>query len=115
MTYHFKTAADGTITEHPESEYDHWLDALRYPLTMLMGKGTMVLGRTTDVERDKTVDSRGNYYRTPSAEEFAAANNIPINAEEPDMSKLGKIGKLSEIDDDDDDDWNGGGGFLWSL
>jgi len=114
LMYHFKTSADGTITEMPESEYDHWLDALRYPLTILMGKGTMVLGKTTDTDRDTTRDRDGNFYRTPSAEEFAAANNIAINTEVPDISKLGKIGKLSDIDDDDDD-WNGGGGFLWSL
>lgn len=114
LMYHFKTSADGTITEVPESEYDHWLDALRYPLTMLMGKGTMVLGKTTDIDRDKTLDRDGNYFRTPSPEEFASVNNIPINIEEPDLSKLGKIGKMSDLDDDDDD-WNGGGGFLWSL
>jgi len=52
----------------------------------------------------------------PTAEEFAKVNNIPLNEDMNDKSKLGKIGKLSDIDDeDDDDDFNGGGGFLWSL
>lgn len=114
LMYHFKTSADGTITEVPESESDHWLDALRYPLTMLMGKGTMVLGRSTEVEVDKTIDNNGNFYKMPTPEEYAAANNIPINTDEPDLSKLGKVGKISDLDDDDDE-WNGGGGFLWSL
>jgi hypothetical protein len=116
LTYHFKTSADGTITELPESEYDHYLDALRYPLMMLFGKGTMVLGHIKDSDSKRTVDRNGNYYDVPTAEEFADANNLYFNAEEADRSKLGKIGRTSQIDnDDDDDEWNGGGGFLWSL
>jgi len=116
MTYHFKTAADGTITEIPESEYDHWLDALRYPLTMLLGKGTLVMGNGMVEEEIQIQDGKGQYHRTPTPEEFATINNIPLNEDMNDKSKLGKIGKLSDLDDDDeDDDWNGGGGFLWSL
>jgi hypothetical protein len=112
--YHFKTAADGTITEVPESEHDHWLDALRYPLTMLLGKGTMVMGHDLAEDERKTVDQNGHYYRTPTPEEFAEVNNLRLSTDEPDASKLGKIGRLSDLDDDDDD-WDGGGGFLWSL
>jgi len=115
MTYHFKTAADGTITEIPESEYDHWLDALRYPLTMLLGKGTLVIGNGMSVDEKEIRDDKGQYYRTPTAEEFARINNIPLNEEMDDMSKLGKIGNKSDLDDDDDDDDFNGGGFLWSL
>jgi hypothetical protein len=113
LTYHFKTSSDGSVSEIPDSEYDHWLDALRYPLTILMGKGTMVLGHGLDIDKTKTIDNHGNFYRMPTPEEFAAVNNIRINTEEPDKTKLGKIGRLDDIDDDEDD--GGGGGFLWSL
>jgi len=115
LTYHFKTAADGTITEVPESEYDHWLDALRYPLTMLLGKGTLVVGNSIEVDEKEIRTTNGFYHKTPTPEEYASLNNIPLNEDMNDTSKLGKIGKLSDIDDDDEDDWNGGGGFLWSL
>lgn len=114
LTYHFKTSADGTITEMPDTEYDHWLDALRYPLTMLMGKGTMVIGHIIEADKASTIDNFGNYYKTPSAEEFAAVNNIRINTEEPDLTKLGAIGRLNDIEDDEDPN-SGGGGFLWGF
>lgn len=114
LTYHFKTAADGTITETPDSEYDHWLDALRYPLTMLMGKNMMIIGSDVDTEERKVVNRDGDYFRTPTPAEFAIANNMNINTDEFNENKLGKIGKISELEDDDDD-WDGGGGFLWSL
>lgn len=114
LTYHFKTAADGTITEVPESESDHWLDALRYAMTMLFGKGTLVIGNNMSPEEDnKVTDDRGYYHRAPTAEEFAKANNLELGMDQ-DTSKLGKSGKLSDLDDDDDD-WGGDGGFLWSL
>jgi hypothetical protein len=114
LTYHFKTAADGTITEVADTEYDHWLDALRYALTMLMGKGTLVLGNSMDIEEKRITDENGQYYRTPTPEEFAMANNMGFNSNENDESKVGQVGRLSDLDDDDDD-WAGGGGFLWSL
>jgi hypothetical protein len=113
LTYHFKTSADGTITEMPDTEYDHWLDALRYPLTMLLGKGTLVMGQMIEVDKSSTVDSHGNYYRTPSPEEFCTVNNIRINTEEPDLAKLGKIGRLNDIHDDEDP--GSSGGFLWGF
>lgn len=113
LTYHFKTAADGTITEVPDTEYDHWLDALRYPMTMLFGKGTLILGNGMVSDEQKVTDNNGSYMRTPTIEEFARENNLNIDTEVDD-SKVGKVGKLSDLDDDEDD-WNGGGGFLWSL
>lgn len=115
LTFHFKTSADGTITEVPEGEYDHWLDAIRYAITMLFGKGTLVIGNGMDVDEKEIRTYDGQYFKTPTAEEFATINNIPLNDEMNDKSKLGKIGKLSDLDDDDDDDFDGGGGFLWSL
>lgn len=116
LTYHFKTAADGTITEVPETEYDHWLDALRYAITMLFGKGTLVIGNGMAVDEKEIRTTNGSYFRTPTAEEYATINNIPLNEDMNDKSKLGQIGKLSDLDDDDGDEGLGGdGGFLWSL
>lgn len=112
MTYHFKTAADGTITETPDTEYDHWLDALRYPLTMLFGKGSLVLGSGMDIEKKKVTDNSGAYYRMPTPEEFAAANGLQLD-DEVTNKKLGKIGKLSDLDDDEE--WQSGGGFSWQI
>ena len=113
LTYHFKTSADGSVTEMPDTEYDHWLDALRYPLTMLLGKGTMVMGQMIEADKTSTVDAQGSYYKTPSPEEFCVVNSIKINTDEPDLTKLGKIGRLDDIDDEEDQ--NGGGGFLWGF
>ena len=112
--YHFKTDAAGLVTEVPDTANDHWLDALRYPLTMLLGKTTLLQAGGLNLGGDKVADQRGFYRKMPTPEEFALENNIALNPEMPDESKLGKIGKPSEIDDDDDD-WNGGGGFLWSV
>lgn len=115
LTYHFKTAADGTITEIPDTEYDHWLDALRYAMTMLFGKSMLMIGNNMLDDDNSVTDATGKYFRTPTIEEFAKENHLRVNTE-IDTSKLGKIGKPSELEDnDDDDEWNGGGGFLWSL
>lgn len=113
LTYHFKTSADGTITEVPESEYDHWLDALRYPMTMLFGKSMLLMGDNMVSDEPTVTDKAGSYFRTPTIEEYARANHLELGTDQ-DASKLGKVGKLSDLDDDDDE-WSGGGGFLWSL
>jgi hypothetical protein len=114
LTYHFKTAADGTITEVPDTEFDHWLDALRYPLCMLLGKSTLLMGNGMDIEEKKITDNSGSFFKTPTPEEFAATNGIQFNPD-VDVSNVGKIGKPSDLDNNDDDGWSGGGGFLWSL
>jgi len=80
---------------------------------MLLGKSTLLTGNGMEIEENKVADESGSFYRTPTPEEFARVNNFNINTE-VDTSKLGKVGKLSDLDDDDDE-WNGGGGFLWSL
>lgn len=112
LTYHFKTAADGTITEIPDTADDHWLDALRYACTMLFSKSTLIMGSGVALEENTVQDNNGNYYRAPTPEEYARSQGIST---EVDTSKLGKIGKPSDLDGGDDDQWNGGGGFLWSL
>ena len=112
--YHFKVDAAGLVTEDPEKEFDHWLDALRYPLSMLLGKSVMIGGEGLNIEDRSITDSRGNYRQMPTAAEFAKEHNMTFN-EEVDTTKLGKIGTREQLNDGDDDDWNGGGGFLWSF
>jgi radical SAM protein with 4Fe4S-binding SPASM domain len=110
--YHYKTDAAGTITEDPAKEHDHWLDALRYALYELFSKSTLV-SVDVDIPVQSVTDRSGNFTRTPNAEEFAKNKGLNINTE-IDTSKLGKIGKLNDIDKDDED-MSGEGGFLWSL
>jgi hypothetical protein len=116
--YHFKTDASGEVTEDPEKEYDHWLDALRYALYEIFGKNRMVMG-TNSMEdgATKLTDRYGNFTRQPSPEEFAVSKGIRVNpSNDTNTSKLGKIGKKSELDEDMDEGGVGGdGGFLWSF
>jgi hypothetical protein len=113
--YHFKTDAAGIITDVPEEEYDHWLDALRYGITMLFGKSTMIIGGGVNVvDNTSIIDKNGNYHRVPTAAEYAAANNMNFNPD-VDTSKIGKVGTKSKLDDDGDDGVGGEGGFLWSF
>lgn len=115
--YHYKTDAAGLITDDPDTEYDHWIDAIRYPLTLLFGKSTIILGG--GLEFDSTTgltDKAGNFTRMPTPVEHLLTQGIKMNEHEPDVSKLGKIGKKSELDDDPGDDNSGGsGGFIWSF
>lgn len=115
--YHYKTDAAGLITDDPDTEHDHWIDALRYPMTLLFGKSAVILGSGLADGASNIMDNQGNFQRMPNASEFAQTQGIPMNESEPDRSKLGKIGKPSELEDPDDgDDSTGGsGGFLWSV
>lgn len=115
--YHYKTDAAGLITDDPDTEYDHWIDALRYPLTLLLGKASIILGGGLELDTNFGLqDKQGNFNRVPTAQEFAAAKGLQLNVNEPDVSKLGKIGKASELDGNDpDDDSGSSGGFLWSF
>jgi phage terminase large subunit len=116
--YHYKTDAAGIITDDPDTEHDHWIDALRYPMTLLFGKATVVLGSGLADGAANLQDGHGNYNRMPTVGEFAQTQGIQISEQEPDRSKLGKIGKKSDLDepgDDGDDSTGGSGGFLWSL
>jgi phage terminase large subunit len=114
--YHYKLDAAGEPTDQPDTENDHWLDALRYPLSVLLGKAQIILGGGMDLET--SADIRGNdgtYSRTPTAAEFATTQGIPFSQNEQDASKMGKIGKKSELDDDGGDDSGSNSGFLWSF
>jgi hypothetical protein len=114
--YHFKTDAAGEITEDPEKEYDHWLDALRYGMYELFGKNRMVMAGADHEVAPTVVDRQGHFTRAPNASEFAASKGIRVNDTPTDTSKLGKLGKKSELDEEDSDPRQGGdGGFLWSF
>jgi len=115
-TYHFKVSADGTTTETPDSENDHWLDAFRYPMTMLFSKTAFLMGEGLEINSNEVVDPNGNFFRTPSAEEYASAAGIELNNESESINTLGKIGTISELlGDGDDEEIKGSGGFLWSC
>jgi phage terminase large subunit len=115
--YHYKLDAAGLVTDDPEDDHDHWLDALRYPMQLLFGKAAIILGGGLDISSSANiVDNRGHYSRTPTAEEFADINGLRINHNEQDTSKLGKIGTKDKLDEEGDDEGNGSqGGFLWSF
>jgi hypothetical protein len=52
----------------------------------------------------------------PSAQEYAASKGIKVTPEnEIDKSKLGEIGRASELESNDEDSFNGEGSFLWSF
>jgi len=115
--YHFKTNAAGEITDTPEGENDHSLDALRYALTQLFGKTNIILGGSgldLDVS-EGLIDNQGNFFRTPNAMEFAGSKGLSLNINEEDASKLGKIGTQKELDDNSDDEDGGAGSFLWTF
>jgi hypothetical protein len=115
--YHFKTDAAGNPTDDPDKANDHWLDALRYPMYELFGKGAMVMVNTDMDSDNHLTDSFGNFARQPSAAEFAKERGIRINPEdENDKSKIGQIINTKNIDDDDDGGTtSGNGSFLWSF
>lgn len=114
--YHYKLDAAGIVTDQPDTENDHWLDAIRYPLSVLLGKQNIILGGGLDFDHAGELrDSNGSYSRTPTASEFAATQGITFNQNEQDSSKLGKIGTKTSLDDDSDDGSGSQGGFLWSF
>lgn len=115
--YHYRLDAAGLATDEPDDEHDHWLDALRYPLTLLLGKTNIIMGSGLDYDNAANVmDSNGSFKRMPSPTEFAAASGITIQDTPIDTSKLGKIGTAKDLETDPDDDPEGsGGGFLWTT
>lgn len=111
--YHFKADAAGNMTDDPDTEHDHWLDALRYCMVNLFGKNTIVLGSAgVDFETSKIVDSRGHFIKPPTPEEYAKVNNIPFSSDYS-TDNIGKIGKLSELDEEEEK--SAEGGFIWTM
>ena len=114
--YHFKLNTAGEVTDQPEDAFNHWLDAIRYPLNMLLGHSTMLTALAAESDHRVGVYANNQFYRTPSAGEFAESMGIPFS-EEVDTSKVGKIGTANELDseEDEEDEIGGDGGFLWSV
>jgi hypothetical protein len=108
--YHFKTQADGTISEDIDTEHDHYIDALRYPITSLFGKNLAVMSNSADLDMSDVLTQNGQLLKAPSPAEFAKI--LGINNTEQDLSKLGKIGRLSALEDQEDDCNES---FLWSM
>ncbi len=115
--YHYKVDAAGLVTDDPDTEHDHWIDALRYPMTLLFGKSTIILGGGLSFDVTAGLQSKdGSFNRMPTPTEYALVQGLRLNTEEPDKSKLGKIETRKDVDDSDDDGQDGsGGGFLWSF
>jgi hypothetical protein len=66
------------------------------------------------LDTTQIVNSRGEYLKPPTPEEWARVNNITLRPESS-MDKLGKIGRLSELESDGDDEEDNSGGFTWSF
>ena len=114
--YHYRLDAAGLISDMPDTEYDHWLDALRYPMQLLFAKTNIILGNGLSFDSTFNVaDNNGNFNRTPSAAEFASTMGIRFNENTEDTSKLGKIGTKTDLEEPDDSDSGNQGGFLWSF
>ena len=114
--YHYKLDPSGLPSDTPDTDNDHWLDALRYPLSVLLGKSNIILGGGLDFDTATGLqDKNGAFSRTPTAGEYANLNGIQFNTEQPDASKLGKIGTKDKLDSEDDDGSGSQGGFLWSF
>jgi len=105
------------VTDMPATDHDHWLDALRYCLSLLLGKANIVLGGGLEFDSSEGLKNNdGAYSRTPTAAEFATLNGIKFNINEQDVSKVGKIGTKSQLEDSEDSEENGSSGsFLWSF
>lgn len=111
--YHYKTDAAGKITDSPEKEFDHWLDALRYAVYELFGKNSMMIGSEVDTSTESPMTTDGKFTRTPSAAEYAGAMGLRFNENSPkEAVNLGKIGKICELDEDEAEDEMG---FLWTF
>jgi hypothetical protein len=63
----------------------------------------------------KIVDKTGSFTKMPSAQEYAASKGIKVTPEnEIDKSKLGEIGRASELESNEEA-FNQDGSFLWSF
>jgi len=111
--YHYKTNSSGEVTEDPDTEHDHWLDALRYAFQSLFSKTQVIMSSSGDVDLTKVITPSGQLLKTPTAEEYAKIMNTPFN-NEVNIDNLGKIGRLSELEEPEQET-NGDGGFMWIM
>lgn len=115
--YHYRTDASGTITDDPEDDFNHWIDPLRYILTAFYGKQGALVQTGFDLGTDSVVDGKGNFLQAPTAKQYAEANGIQLNDVHDDMTNLGRVGRLCDLEklDEDKEDVGGEGSFLFSL
>lgn len=116
--YHFKLNAAGILTDEPDDCDNHWIDALRYIMTVLFGKTTIVLGEGLAFSGVEGLqDGMGNYHRMPTPTEYAVTQGIRMNSDPPDLTKLGRIGTAKELDEEEGDpgESGGSGSFLWNF
>ena len=111
--YHYKTDAAGLVTDDPDDANNHYVDPLRYMMTMLFGKASTTLANMSDLQMDPALDHNGNYKRTPSPAEFAAAQGMIFNDNMNEINNLGKVGKLSDLEDGGKNTQEAGDGFMW--
>lgn len=111
--YHFKTDASGIVGDDPDTQHDHWLDALRYAMVGLFGKNQVIMSSAgMDYDSSKILDSQGNFIKPPTPEEYARVHNIPLNTH-INTDNIGKVGRLSELDEDIEE--SSDGGFIWTC
>lgn len=115
QTYHYKLDAAGEITDTPDKEYDHALDALRYGLYNLFGKSTFIMSELGVQYNDNIQTMDGSFTRMPSVEEFATSKGIDLKIKNPsEIPSLGQMGTAAELDELDEEDGSGGG-FIWQF
>lgn len=118
QTYHYKLNAAGILTDDPDDADNHWIDALRYIMTILFGKSNIVLGGGLNFDTVEGLqDKQGNFQRMPTPAEYALVQGLRINTEVPDVTKLGQVGTSKELEKDEEFEDEGGqsGSFLWNF
>lgn len=117
LSYHFKTSPDGAVSDDIDTENDHYLDALRYAVEGIFGQSSVVLSSEsmTYFDTSSVVTANGQYLKAPTAEEWAIINNVTPNS--PDETKIGKIGRWSQLEggDEDENTVDGDGGMMWTF
>lgn len=116
QTYHFKTSPDGIVSDDIDTEDDHWLDGLRYAMEGIFGKASVILSSESmeSMDTSSIVNANGQYLRPPTPAEWAQVNNVAISSQ--DDTKIGKMGRWSELEGGDDDTGvEGEGGMMWSF
>jgi hypothetical protein len=81
----------------------------------IFGKAAVILSSESMESMDSStiVNASGQYFRPPTPSEWAQVNNITVNSS--DGSKIGKVGRWSELEGDDDNDVGGEGGMMWTF
>lgn len=115
IKYHYKLDAAGIITEDPDDDNNHFIDPLRYIMTMVFGKGSAHIGSTDIDSQQLPMDPNGSFTRAPTPEEFAKANGLVFNDNSHEVKNLGKVGTLNELDDEEKNEEDEANGFLWNF